>query len=195
MNIPNLVTLSRIPLMFLIVGCLFIPVKGMATVAFLLFIVAAWSDWLDGYLARCYGLVSDFGILMDALTDKILMVGMLIAFLALGILPGWALFAVLLILSREFFITGLRLVAASKGKVLAAERGGKWKTGFQMAAVIILLLWWAIIRDFGIGEDSGLATMLRWAGLGVFVVATVQTVVSGTQYLVKYWKMFTTGES
>lgn len=195
MNIPNLVTLSRIPLMFLIAGFLYIPVTGMATVAFVLFIVAAWSDWLDGYLARCYGLVSDFGILMDALTDKILMVGMLIALLALSILPGWALFAVLLILSREFVITGLRLVAASKGKVLAAERGGKWKTVFQMTAVIVLLLWWAIVKDFGVDPGSGFATFLEWAGLVVFVVATVQTVLSGAQYLAKYWTMFTTGES
>lgn len=191
MNIPNIVTLSRIPFLFLIVGCLFIPTKGMATAAFLLFVVAAWSDWLDGYLARSQGLVSDFGILMDALTDKILMVGMLITFLVLGILPGWALFAVLLILSREFFITGLRLVAASKGKVLAAERGGKWKTVLQIVAVIVLLLAWAMVKDFSCAADGVLVGTLHWAGLGVFILATVQTVISGTGYLVKYWGMLT----
>ncbi len=194
MNVPNLITLSRIPLLFIIVGLLFIPLWGMSTAAFALFIVAAWSDWLDGYLARAYGVVSDFGILMDALTDKILMVGMLIAFLALGILPAWALFAVLLILSREFFITGLRLVAASKGKVLAAERGGKLKTVFQMAAVIILLAWWMLVEDFRLEPLSGVSQFIEWTGLAVFLLATAQTVLSGARYLIKYWAMFTSAQ-
>src|SRR5690554_2354074 len=90
MNFPNLLTLSRIPLMFLIVGCLVLPWHGMATAALILFVLAAVSDWLDGWYARKQRIVSDFGKLMDALVDKILMVGLFIAFLSIGMLPFWA---------------------------------------------------------------------------------------------------------
>ena len=121
-NLPNLLTLSRIPILFGIVGLLYAPFPGASTIAFILFVIGALTDWADGYFARKQGLVSNFGKLMDALTDKVFMVGLFIALLAMNVLQGWALPMLLLILSREFLITGLRLVAASSGIVLAAEK-------------------------------------------------------------------------
>ena len=123
MNLPNLLTLSRIPLMLVVIGLLYDPsIKWMKTTALLVFLFAALTDWLDGWLARKFGQVSEFGKFMDALSDKVLTLGMFVSLLALGELEKWALFPVLLILSREFLITGLRLVAAGKGKTLAAEK-------------------------------------------------------------------------
>jgi CDP-diacylglycerol--glycerol-3-phosphate 3-phosphatidyltransferase len=190
-NLPNLLTLSRIPILFCIVGFLYAPFPGASTLAFIFFVLGALTDWADGYYARKQGLVSNFGKLMDALTDKVFMVGLFIALLAASILPGWALPLLLLILSREFLITGLRLVAASSGVVLAAEKSGKHKTVSQIVAAILLLLALAVREDFAGLLPSLIADSLHWGGLTFFVVATILTVSSGTQYMVKYWSIFT----
>ena len=156
-----------------------------------MFIIGALTDWADGYYARKKGLVSNFGKLMDALTDKVFMVGLFISLLVTGILPEWTLPLLLLILSREFLITGLRLVAASEGIVLAAERSGKHKTVSQMVAAILLLLAVAIRADFSELLPPIIGDILHWGGLGFFVLATLLTVSSGLQYMVKYWSIFT----
>ena len=140
-HLPNILTLSRIPLLFIIVGLLCIDGFKSDLTAFILFVLAAASDWFDGYIARKVGAVSNFGKLMDALTDKIIMVGLFVAMLGLKcnapagtaetILPQFCVFFVIIIICREFLITGLRLVAASNGLVLAAERAGKLKTALQ----------------------------------------------------------------
>ncbi len=191
MNLPNILTLSRIPILFCIVGFLYAPFAGASTLAFVFFVIGALTDWADGYFARKQGLVSNFGKLMDALTDKVFMVGLFVALLAAGILPAWALPLLLLILSREFLITGLRLVAASSGVVLAAEQSGKHKTVSQIVAAILLLLAVAVRQDFPNALPSWVGDLLHWGGLTFFVIATVLTVSSGTQYMVKYWSIFT----
>ncbi|ADE54211.1 CDP-diacylglycerol--glycerol-3-phosphate 3-phosphatidyltransferase [Coraliomargarita akajimensis] len=190
MNLPNILTLSRIPILFLIVGFLYAPFTGASTIAFILFVIGALTDWADGYYARKQGLVSNFGKLMDALTDKVFMVGLFISLLAMGVLKGWALPLLLLILSREFLITGLRLVAASSGIVLAAEKSGKHKTVSQIVAAILLLLAIMVREDFS-ALPQWLGDSLYWSGVGFFVIATLLTVSSGTQYMVKYWDVFT----
>jgi CDP-diacylglycerol--glycerol-3-phosphate 3-phosphatidyltransferase len=168
---------------------------GASTMAFVLFVIGAITDWADGYVARKQGLVSNFGKLMDALTDKVFMVGLFITMVVLGELPGlWSLFLLLLILSREFLITGLRLVAASSGIILAAEKSGKHKTVSQIVSAILLLLAIAIRKDFptlfpeifGYSFDA----ILHWAGVLFFVLAAVLTVTSGTVYMIKYWSVF-----
>ena len=195
MNLPNLLTLSRIPIIFGVVALLYLPMTGASTVAFVLFVIGAITDWADGYVARKQGLVSSFGKLMDALTDKVFMVGLFITMVVLGELPGlWSLFLLLLILSREFLITGLRLVAASSGIILAAEKSGKHKTVSQIVSAILLLLAIAIRKDFptlfpeifGYSFDA----ILHWAGVLFFVLAAVLTVTSGTVYMIKYWSVF-----
>jgi len=194
-NLPNLLTLSRIPIIFGVVALLYLPMTGASTVAFVLFVIGAITDWADGYVARKQGLVSNFGKLMDALTDKVFMVGLFITMVVLGELPGlWSLFLLLLILSREFLITGLRLVAASSGIILAAEKSGKHKTVSQIVSAILLLLAIAIRKDFptlfpeifGYSFDA----ILHWAGVLFFVLAAVLTVTSGTVYMIKYWSVF-----
>ncbi|MBK99891.1 MAG: CDP-diacylglycerol--glycerol-3-phosphate 3-phosphatidyltransferase [Opitutales bacterium] len=191
MNLPNLLTLSRIPILFGVVGFLYLPFLGASSLAFVLFIIGALTDWADGYYARKQGLVSNFGKLMDALTDKVFMVGLFISLLVIGILPEWTLPLLLLILSREFLITGLRLVAASEGVVLEAEKSGKHKTVSQMVAAILLLFAVAIRADFSERLPSIFGDVVHWCGLGFFVIATLLTVSSGLQYMVKYWSIFT----
>ena len=195
MNLPNLLTLSRIPIIFGVVALLYLPMTGASTMAFILFVIGAITDWADGYVARKQGLVSNFGKLMDALTDKVFMVGLFITMVVLGELPGlWSLFLLLLILSREFLITGLRLVAASSGIILAAEKSGKHKTVSQIVSAILLLLAIAIRKDFPtlFPEILGYSfnAILHWAGVLFFVLAAVLTVSSGTVYMIKYWSVF-----
>ena len=192
MKLPNILTLSRIPILFAVVLLLNLQFRGACTAAFLLFIVGALTDWADGYYARKLGVVSNFGRLMDALTDKVLMVGLFFALVVMNVLPApWSLFLVLMILSREFLITGLRLVAASSGVVLAAEKSGKQKTVSQMVAAIALLLVEAIRHDFPNQLPDVLVDRLYQVGVVFFVVATVLTVSSGLNYMVKYWSLFT----
>lgn len=189
MNLANILTLSRIPMMFIIVGLMYMAWPGAATLAFVLFVVAGVTDWLDGLVARRQGLVSTFGILMDALTDKVLMLGLMIALVDLDKV---SIFLVLLILGREFLITGMRLVAATKGVVVAAERGGKLKTLTQIISIGAFLFGDMVRIDFDswLSIDlSGLAQLADWVGLGLFILATILTLTSGATYIRKYGKM------
>ncbi len=177
----------------MVVILLFVALPWAATAAFVVFVLGGITDWLDGYLARRFKLVSNFGKLMDALTDKVLIVGLMIAMLVpmpgapAAILPDWALFLVLLIFGREFLITGLRLVAASHGRVLAAEKTGKIKTVLQLVSVAVLLLAHALAVDF---HHQGASGKVHFLGLWLFAGAAVLTALSGVGYLVKYWDMF-----
>lgn len=181
MNLPNIISLSRIPLVFLIVGCLYIPGTVGAFLAFFLFVLGSVSDWLDGFLARKYNLVSDFGKLMDALTDKVFVVGTCVALLPTKVLPAWGIILVLIIIAREFFVTGLRLVAASKGRVLAAENAGKLKTAIQMVSIGVLLFA-RVIGD----TQYGASFFFYEVGLWLFMLGAGLTLYSGFGYLVKY---------
>lgn len=184
MKLPNILSLSRIAFLFLIAALLAVPVKGLAFVALVVFLVAALTDWADGFVARRFNMITDFGKLMDALADKVLMVGMFVILLTLGdFMPAWAVFAVLIIIGREFLVTGLRLVAASRGQVLAAERGGKIKTVVQIISVSLLLLAYAL-RDTGLSQAA--LDWVYWIGLATFIAATVLTFQSGAVYLIKY---------
>ena len=185
LNLPNILSLSRIVFLFLIAGLLFFDFKGAVSAAFVLFIIASITDWADGYVARRYNMITDFGKLMDALSDKVLTVGMFVTLLAVPrLLPPWSLFLILVIMGREFLITGLRLVAASRGVVLAAEKGGKVKTVFQIIAISLLLFAHALVIDFGwVGLVS---TWVFWLGMTAFCLASLLTVMSGYTYLSKY---------
>lgn len=204
LNLPNIITLSRIPLMFVIVWLMFCHWRGAATLAFALFVVSAIGDWLDGYLARRQKLVSDFGKFMDALTDKILVIGVMVALVAYyGIRQGsdhvplviFFLVLVLLTLCREFLVSGMRMVAASKGVVVAAERGGKIKTIVQLVAVSFMLLESALDADWvsKLPAISAYADIMNYIGLGLFVIATGLAVSSGASYMLKYRKVFEEG--
>jgi CDP-diacylglycerol---glycerol-3-phosphate 3-phosphatidyltransferase len=186
MNLPNLITLSRIPLMFVVVWLMYQTWTGAATLAFWLFIAAAIGDWLDGYLARKMGLISLFGKFMDALTDKIFVVGIMIAFVEQDVVP---VYFVLIVLCREFLISGMRMMAAAKGVVVAAERGGKTKTLTQLIAVGFLLFVPMLVSDVAgwVNFDfSPYGRVIHYTGLGLFILSVYFTVKSGWDYLVKY---------
>lgn len=185
-NLPNAVTLSRIPLMLVLVAFLAYPFPGARVAALLVFLFAAMTDWLDGWLARRMGQVSDFGKFMDALTDKIFTLGLFVGLLALLELQ-WALFPVLLILSREFLVTGLRLVASAQGVVLAAERAGKVKTMLQFCCLFLFLTEQTLLHDWELFfPDIETRFLLEWIHHGAVVtliLATTLTVTSGIGYM------------
>jgi CDP-diacylglycerol---glycerol-3-phosphate 3-phosphatidyltransferase len=190
MNLPNLITLSRIPMMFVIVGLMYCQFPGAASLAFWLFIASAIGDWADGYLARKRGLISNFGKFMDALTDKVLVIGIMVAFVEQQVIQiVW----VLIILVREFLISGMRMVAATKGVVVAAERGGKLKTVIQLVAIGVLLFVPVLHRDLRLLTTMSVepfAEYLGHLGLVLFIIATALTVSSGVSYTMKYRKVF-----
>jgi len=150
----------------------FVKEGGGHIAAGLVFVAAFATDALDGYIARKKGLVTDFGIFLDPIADKLLVAAALIALVANGAIGAWV--AVLMI-SREFIVTGLRLIAAGKGKVLAAGGFGKAKTAAQSVALTLL-----IFRNFGIGMLDSIN-----AGLALLYVALAFTVLSGADYIIK----------
>ena len=193
MKLPTLLTLSRVPFLFLIVGLLYIDLTGIPSVIFCLFVFAGLTDWFDGYLARKLNQVSNLGKLMDALADKIIILGMFITLLVFNILPDWSLVLVLLILVRELLITGMRMVAVSSGVVLAAELSGKHKTLFQIISIALLLFSLVIKNDlsFLFGRDlSQFAETCHDMGVLLFVLASALTIYSGAAYLIKYGSIF-----
>ena len=173
-------------MMFLIVWLMREDFSGAASLAFVLFVIAGITDWLDGYLARKMNLISNFGALMDALTDKILMLGLMIALVQSGTVH---IFLVLLILGREFMITGLRLVAATKGVVMSADSTGKQKTVTQIVAVSAFLLSSAFSSDLAGGRVAFATEISEWLerfGHGCFWLCVVMTLYSGFKYVMKY---------
>lgn len=196
-NLPNLLTLSRIPLMFLIVGLMYVDRTtdgwaGAASLAFWLFITAAITDWLDGALARKRGIVSNFGKFMDALTDKVLVIGIMVALVRHD--ESLPITFVLLTIGREFMVSGMRMVVAAKGVVVAADGGGKLKTISQMIAIGCLLAVPMLEND--VIPWTGwplheLATLTHKLGLIGFVLGTFLTVWSGYRYLSRNWTLFT----
>jgi CDP-diacylglycerol--glycerol-3-phosphate 3-phosphatidyltransferase len=179
MNLPNRLTTARLGLTGVFVLCFSLDLPFRFTSAFLVFVLAAVTDWLDGVIARRHNLVTDFGKLMDPLVDKILTAAAFISLSAFHAIPPWA---VILIISREFLITGLRSLAASKGVVLPAENLGKHKTSWQIATILYFLLLLAI-------RENANPSWLPWAwtaGQTVLVPVTViLSVYSGISYLVK----------
>ena len=192
LNLPNVLTLIRLPLTFAIVALMYGRWPGAATLAFWLFIAAAITDWLDGKLARERNIVSDFGKFMDALADKVLVLGVMAAVLDLGCLrlPGVLVMLMFLImLTREFMISGLRMMAAARGVVMAAERGGKVKTIIQMTALGFLLGEPMFARDLArlwSGPTADLSEVIHWIGFTLLVASLWFVLSSMVGYLRKY---------
>lgn len=185
MNIPNQLTLARLFLTLAFLGVFFAGFPGAESIALVLFLVASITDHYDGKIARRDGLITNFGILMDPLVDKILICSAFIAFVGRGLMPAWM---VVVIVVRELAITGLRLLAASQNTVLAAEGFGKHKTVSQIVAIIAILIlisheqWGGWARLFfgwpvlGVPWVEGVVLMSKWAAVGF-------TAMSGAVYL------------
>jgi len=185
MNLPNQLTVSRFLFTAAFLVALFVRFPLNETVALALFIAGSITDWMDGAIARRRNLITNFGKLMDPLADKILNCSAFIAFVELRYLPAWM---AVLIVARELAITGLRLLAASKNVVLAAEGWGKHKTIWQVVAIISLLVlhsygeWGAFGRILFGWHLFGRAWVVDFAQLSLWVTVAL-TVISGWLYL------------
>lgn len=178
MNLPNKLTILRILMIPFFV--FFLLTEGGANpfyryIAAVIFIVASFTDMLDGKIARKYNLITNFGKFMDPLADKLLVCSGLICFTALGQLPAWI---VIIIISREFIISGFRLVASDNGVVIAASYWGKFKTVSQMIMSVLLII--------NIPALSVLTAIFIW-------IATILTVVSLVDYIAKNYRVLTEG--
>lgn len=178
MNLPNKLTVLRVLLIPFFVAALLAGDGQIPTLRYVsaaIFIVASLTDMLDGKIARKYNLVTNFGKFMDPLADKLLVCAALICLVELKQIPAWM---VIIIVSREFTISGFRLVAAEQGIVIAASYWGKFKTTFQMIAVVMMIL---NIEALGLVTD-----LMVWAAL-------ILTVVSLVDYVAKNHKILTEG--
>jgi CDP-diacylglycerol--glycerol-3-phosphate 3-phosphatidyltransferase len=181
MNLANKLTLSRIAaapifLFFLVPGWFgqFLGLSSWGRYAAAgIFVLAALTDLFDGMIARKYNIISEMGKLLDPIADKLLVTTALVA---LVMTDGLSVWAVVIILAREFIVTGIRVVAAGQGVVIAAGRLGKWKTTFQIIAIVAIL-----IRDFPV------SLILPWLPVGniCMVIAVILTIISGIDYIVR----------
>jgi CDP-diacylglycerol--glycerol-3-phosphate 3-phosphatidyltransferase len=197
MNLPNLLTISRVPMMFIVVALMYARFGWASTVAFWLFIAAALTDWLDGKIARERGEVSSFGRFMDAVIDKVMVIGLMIALVNDPVnFFGHEIIAILLllcILCREFAISGLRMAAAVKGQVVEADAGGKVKTFVQLNAIGWLMGARMLATDFSFGgPDRDLAVGVRLVGVILFALSAVLTITSGIAYFRRHGRVLFT---
>lgn len=182
MNLPNKLTMLRICLIPVFLLCFMVSFPFHYLAALVVFLAASFTDLLDGKIARKRGLVTDFGKLMDPLADKLLVMAAMVSLIGVGLAPEWA---VILILAREFMVTSLRLIAAGKGAVLAADIWGKCKTVSQMIWLSYDL---AVLEWFSHSQElAGLLLGISWVLLGVVVALTL---VSGINYMVKNRSVF-----
>ena len=137
MNLPNKLTLLRVILVPVFMAVLYLGFPGASWVALAIFIIASFTDLLDGKIARKYNLVTDFGKFADPLADKILVTAAMLWFVEIGQMPAWAL---LIVVTREFGVSGLRMLAGSKGRVIAAGWSGKVKPASTMVCIVLMFL-------------------------------------------------------
>jgi CDP-diacylglycerol--glycerol-3-phosphate 3-phosphatidyltransferase len=191
-TLPNVLTLSRVPMMFIVVALMYTDRTWAATWAFWLFIASALTDWLDGLLARRANQVSQFGRFMDATLDKVMVIGLMIALVNGGYFEKFqitAMMLLLLIIAREFAISGLRMAAATRGLVVEADAGGKVKTFVQLNAIGWLLGARMFAQDFGElfhGDQAIIIRVVQWSGLCLYFLAAILTVTSGIAYFRKH---------
>ena len=189
MNLANKLTLLRVILIPFFIVCFYIPIVVVITISvnnylipyanllgLVIFLLAAITDFIDGYIARKYNMITDFGKFMDPLADKLLVTAALLILLENGLIAGWVVF---IILAREFIVTGFRTIAASKGVVIAAGWLGKIKTVVQFIMISTLLL---LNYPF---------ELFNWPVDQIFVaLAVVLTVASGVEYIYKNLHIF-----
>lgn len=192
MNLANKLTMLRI---FLVpIFLIFIAMKGIpygTIIATLVFIIASLTDQLDGYIARSRNQVTTFGKFMDPLADKLLVTSALISLVELGLIPSYA---AIIIIAREFAVSGLRTIAASEGKIIAASWWGKIKTVIQIISILLLLIK-VNIETFPylanlINNNSAMNKFFEFAPTIFLYLAVIVTIISGIDYFVKNKKVF-----
>lgn len=179
MNLPNKLTILRTIMIPVFLIFLYIPGLGMTgdVLAAAIFVLASFTDLLDGKIARKYNLVTNFGKFMDPLADKLLVCSALIALVDLNRIPAWV---VIIIIAREFIISGFRLIASDNGVVIAASYWGKFKTTFQMIMIILLIL----------NIDYPYSNIINMV---IMYIALALTIISLLDYIIKNYKVFIDG--
>ena len=169
MNLPNKLTLARCVMTPIFLALMVIDFPHHYAAALLVFILASLTDWLDGKIARKNNLVTNLGKFLDPLADKLLTIAAMTMFCQWGSFPAWAL---MIVLTREFAVSGLRMVAGPKGKVIAAGKSGKFKTASSMVGLCVLMAFPTNV-------------ILAWVVVALIVITTVY---SGIEYFVQNWK-------
>ena len=174
MNLPNKLTVLRMVLVPFFVATLLMSGTNevMKWPALILFVVASLTDFADGYIARKYNLITNFGKFMDPLADKILTISGMICLIELGRIPSWI---VIIIVAREFIISGFRLVAAENGVVIAANYWGKFKTTFQMIMIILMIM--------NIPQLQILTNIVMWIALALTLISLWTYIMANKQVL------------
>jgi CDP-diacylglycerol--glycerol-3-phosphate 3-phosphatidyltransferase len=178
-NLPNVLTVSRILLIPVFVVLFVTPTPDRSLAAAVVFIVAALTDLLDGYLARRRGQVTKLGRLLDPIADKLLVLSALILLVQVDRVS--ALVAILII-AREVAVTGIRAIAATEGIIISAETTGKYKMALQVIAIVLLILEGTVLSDYGNVHLAGIVTLYLSLALGY---------LSGGQYVWSFWRQIT----
>ena len=195
MNLANKLTLSRIGLTFIFMFFLFLKGFPAKVLALIVFILASWTDFLDGFLAKKRNEISDFGKFMDPIADKMLVIAAFLAFVEMKLIPAWI---VVIIVSREFIITGLRLIALAKGEVIEAALVGKHKTVSQMVSIYVILI-------FIVLKEAGTEVFKFWNDKMEFyfqetifylmIITAILTLISGISYIIKNRRFITNAKN
>ena len=174
MNLPNKLTVVRMAIVPFFVATLLMSGsnESLKWIALILFVIASLTDFADGYIARKYNLVTNFGKFMDPLADKILTISGMICLIELGRIPSWI---VIIIVAREFIISGFRLIAAENGVVIAANYWGKFKTTFQMIMIILMIM--------NIPQLQILTNIVMWIALALTIISLVTYINANKQVL------------
>lgn len=184
MNLPTKLTFLRIFLIPIFVAVFFIPFTGYRFVALGVFAIASFTDFLDGYLARKNNQVTNLGKFLDPIADKMLVTCALFAVttdkVSPEILPTFTVIFAMIILCRELLVSCFRIVASSKNVILAADKWGKFKTVFQMLAMLVMIPYGSILP-----LSSSAAEIVYYVGFGLLAIATLLTIISGSNYIIK----------
>lgn len=186
MNLPNILTLSRIALTFVFMFMLFSHGTIAKLLALVTFLAASFTDFLDGFIAKALNISTDFGRIMDPIADKVLVLAAFLAFVEMKLVPAWM---VVIIILREITITTLRLSKLSKGHVIPADDGGKHKMVSQVVSIVAILVF-IVLREAGMNGfnfwNENIEVMYKNTIFILMLVTTILTIVSGVSYLDRY---------
>ncbi|HEY6912720.1 MAG TPA: CDP-diacylglycerol--glycerol-3-phosphate 3-phosphatidyltransferase [Myxococcales bacterium] len=185
LNAPNLMTLGRMAMIPLFLYLLYYENRRNSFLAAAVYAVCAISDWLDGWLARVSGKVTTLGKFLDPLADKVIVLSALVMLVRLGRVAVWV---VVVIVAREFLISGLRTIAASEGLVISASQGGKWKTSLQLTGIICLMLHYHFSIDYLAGR---LMTDFQGVGTTLLYLSLVPGIASAVEYVRSFYTLDT----
>lgn len=188
MNLPNKLTLLRVILVPFFLLFMYLNIPFNYVIALVIFAMASITDAMDGHIARKNNLVTNFGKFLDPLADKVLVISALCVFVQMSQVPMGAI-PLIIIIAREFMVSGLRLLAADSGVVVAAGIWGKLKTAFTMVTIIAILLWLSIAENLGFDIADSVCKAVDIITIALVWISTALTVISGAVYLKGYWHL------